>query len=285
MLPTRSPSPPGSPSSLAAKKMGVVLPAPRCMWRLVAAAIALLFLGAHYRGRPKLEPDTGGTRLPAGVPCPPQLPTPSAGPGPAAAATPATPAALDPRPALSSAPAARPASLLVELPPVRWPEPVIPRLIHQTWRGRDKSQPLPGWVQSSVDSWKRVNPGYTHKMHDDDDIERRVTTLHPELLPAYAQMKPIQRADLFRYMVLYDEGGYYADCDVDCTRPVDDWVRQYEPRAFYGVHFVAGLEIVTNAKAVEQRWFAREFQFVQWTMGAAPGHPICPRPPGAVKRP
>lgn len=55
-------------------------------------------------------------------------------------------------------------------------------------------------------------------MHDDDDIERRVKTLHPELLSAYEQMKPIQRADLFRYMVLYDEGGYYADCDVDCTQ-------------------------------------------------------------------
>jgi mannosyltransferase OCH1-like enzyme len=162
----------------------------------------------------------------------------------------------------------------VEPPPVRWPEPIIPKLIHQTWKGRDKSKPLPGWVQSSVNSWKSTNPGYVHKMHDDDDIEKRVKTLHPELLPAYEQMKPIQRADLFRYMVLYDEGGYYADCDVDCSQPIDSWVGQYEPRAFYDVHFIAGLEIVTNGKAVREHWFAREFQFVQWTMGAAPGHPI-----------
>ena len=137
---------------------------------------------------------------------------------------------------------------------MRWPEPAIPRLIHQTWKGRDKSKPLPGWVQSSVDSWKRTNPGFVHKMHNDADIEERVRTLHPELLPAYEQMKPIQRADLFRYMVLYDEGGYYADCDVDCTQPVDRWVEQYEPRSFYNVRFIAGAEIVTNAKAVRNHW-------------------------------
>ena len=57
----------------------------------------------------------------------------------------------------------------------------------------------------------------------------------------------------------------------------DDWAME------------GGLWLVGNDGSVEQRWFAREFQFVQWTMGAAPGHPIlrgvCPRPPGAVKRP
>ena len=39
-----------------------------------------------------------------------------------------------------------------------------------------------------VNSWQSTNPGYVHKMHDDNDIEERVKTLHPELLPAYEQV-------------------------------------------------------------------------------------------------
>jgi hypothetical protein len=49
-----------------------------------------------------------------------------------------------------------------------------------------------------------------------------------------------------RYMVLYDEGGYYADCDVDCSVPIKDWVKQYHPRDFQNANFIAGLEIVTG---------------------------------------
>jgi len=31
-------------------------------------------------------------------------------------------------------------------------------------------------------------------------------------------MWPIERADLFRYLVLYEYGGVYADVDVEVTR-------------------------------------------------------------------
>jgi mannosyltransferase OCH1-like enzyme len=132
-------------------------------------------------------------------------------------------------------------------------------------------------VQSSVNSWKRTNPGFVHKMHDDTDIEERVRTLHPELLYAFSLMKPIQKADLLRYMVLHDEGGYYADCDVDCIVPIHRWVSQYYPRDFHNVQFIGGFEIVTGRRAVEQHHYARQFQLVQWTMGSAPGHPILKR--------
>lgn len=146
----------------------------------------------------------------------------------------------------------------------------IPKIIHQTW----KSRKLPGWVSSSVESWKRVNPGYEHRMYSDEDIQAMVRDRHPALLPAYEQMKPIQRADLFRYLALLDFGGYYADCDVQCLRPIDEWSRQYHPRDFANVQFIAGFEVVTTKKAVEHHYFAREYQLVQWTMGSAPGHPI-----------
>ena len=48
---------------------------------------------------------------------------------------------------------------------------------------------------------------------------------HPELHAAWARMLPIHKADLFRYVILHDVGGYYADIDVNPMQPVRDWAR------------------------------------------------------------
>ena len=32
-----------------------------------------------------------------------------------------------------------------------------------------------------------------------------------------------QRRDIFRYLVLWKEGGYFADANVECLKPIDDW--------------------------------------------------------------
>lgn len=48
---------------------------------------------------------------------------------------------------------------------------------------------------------------------------------HPEMMSMYNRMLAIQRADLFRYVVLYDAGGVYADIDVSCSVPIDSWLR------------------------------------------------------------
>ena len=79
----------------------------------------------------------------------------------------------------------------------------IPRAIHQTWKTATN---LPGPADLSVQAWKEMHPEHAHHLHDDAAILERVRARHPELLPAYRAMRPIQRADLFRYLVLLDEG-------------------------------------------------------------------------------
>ena len=89
---------------------------------------------------------------------------------------------------------------------------------------------------------------------------------HPDMKPAYAAMKPIQRADLFRYLVLLEYGGYYSDVDVNCLEPIERWIGQYHPEDTDLVALLVGFEIVTNKKAVANHYYAREFQLVQWTI-------------------
>jgi len=151
----------------------------------------------------------------------------------------------------------------------------IPRTLYQTWR----TEKLPEWANQTVQSWDRLNPSYRHEIMGDEDIDDLVRTSHPDMIAAFDQMQPIQKADLFRYLILLDRGGVYADLDVACQRPVDAWVAQYRPRDFHtsDINVVVGFEIVTDAAAVRRHDFAAEFQFAQWTMAAAPGHPVLRR--------
>ena len=50
------------------------------------------------------------------------------------------------------------------------------------------------------------------------------------------------------------------------------------------VALLVGFEIVTNKRAVEKHYFAREFQLVQWTMGVRLAFPCSPPAARAVHR-
>ena len=58
----------------------------------------------------------------------------------------------------------------------------------------------------------------------------------------------------FRYAILLDEGGVYADLDVTCLQPVDKWMQR---TGDYGnVELLVGFEITTN-RHDWRLWFAR----------------------------
>lgn len=74
-------------------------------------------------------------------------------------------------------------------------------------------------------SWQSLNPDYEYRFYTDEDMHRLVTEDHPELVPLWQRMSGVLRADLFRYLVLFEYGGYYADIDVTCDTPIDDWFK------------------------------------------------------------
>ena len=146
----------------------------------------------------------------------------------------------------------------------------IPKIIHQTW----KTAKLPGHLQHSANSWQQLNPGYTYKLHTDADIEALIHNSHPELVPLYNRLSPVMRADLFRYLILFHEGGYYADVDVDCKQPIDTWLER--SHNYFNVGIMIGFEVVTG-RADWAQWFARQYQMCQWAMASIPGHAILGR--------
>ncbi len=72
-----------------------------------------------------------------------------------------------------------------------------------------------------------------------------------ELVEAFRRMPlAVMRADIWRYAVVYVNGGVYADIDAECITPLDSWLD-------------GDAEVVL---AVEN-----DFHFCQWTFAAMPG--------------
>eukprot|EP00912_Choanoflagellata_sp_UC4_P000301 UC4_evm3s182 len=149
--------------------------------------------------------------------------------------------------------------------------PEIPSIIHQTW----KTIIVPSWAENHVNSWKELNPKHQHILYSDHEIEEYIAKKHPELVPAWEKMLPIHKADLFRYVILFDIGGVYSDLDVTCSVPVREWTQKR--RNFQNIGLIVGFEAVVGQKELDLHMYARKFQIVQWTMASVPGHPVLKR--------
>jgi len=101
---------------------------------------------------------------------------------------------------------------------------MIPKLVHQTCRDASALRPE---LKASIEALKRLNPGWTHCLYDDAQVwaylkqhldadsfalARRIE------LPGYGAAL----ADLFRYVLCFNEGGVYLDIKSTATRALDE---------------------------------------------------------------
>lgn len=86
---------------------------------------------------------------------------------------------------------------------------IIPLKIFQTWHTKN----LPQNMKTAVEMVKKTNPRFEHHLFDDDDCREFIKNNFPEVvLQAYDGLIPgAYKADLWRYCVLYKEGGIYMD--------------------------------------------------------------------------
>ena len=145
----------------------------------------------------------------------------------------------------------------------------IPKKIHMTW----KSASVPSWAQHNVQTWKTKNPDYEWILHTDADMDAYIREKHPELVVVWDKLIVIQKADFFRYIIVMDEGGVYADLDVTCVKPIEKWTSELREFA-NGVGLIVGFEAVVGQKELDLHYFARKFQIAQWVFAAAKNHPV-----------
>lgn len=96
----------------------------------------------------------------------------------------------------------------------------FPKIIHQTWKNND----IPEHWKESFIQWQKLHPGWYYHYTTDIDNRCYVVEHFPEYLETYDKLPyGIQRADMIRYMYLYNMGGVYSDLDIVPTRPLSDY--------------------------------------------------------------
>lgn len=94
---------------------------------------------------------------------------------------------------------------------------MIPHILHQTW----KSRHVPMRFRRFVASWRQHNR-LEHRFYSDGDLRRLVASHFPQYLALYDGFAcNLERTDFARYVMMYVEGGVYADLDMECLQPID----------------------------------------------------------------
>ena len=130
----------------------------------------------------------------------------------------------------------------------------VPRVLHVSWA----TQALPAFAQTYLETWRAHHPTWRVARWTDATMRDLVRRRFPGRIDAYdAFPSAVNRADVFRYMVLFEIGGVYVDLDVEALRSI-------EPLLYHVTEGGLGSDVsLKNDENDENaRWRARASCFV-----------------------
>jgi mannosyltransferase OCH1-like enzyme len=159
--------------------------------------------------------------------------------------------------------------------------PHFPRKIWQTWKTGPLMFEERDWTTAR--SWPEKNPSLRYEVLTDDNEMGYLESQYgphalnrPDLIDLYRSITAhIIKADLLRYLIMYAEGGIYADIDVESLRPFDTWI----PDRFneQDIDMVIGVEIDQPKFANHSILGPKSRSFCQWTFVCKPHLPVMMR--------
>ena len=82
--------------------------------------------------------------------------------------------------------------------------------------------------------------------------------------------KPVEKADLFRYLSTYFYGGFYSDIDSSCVRPIENIYNKFKTK-----NFICGLESYPlNEQQRIRHQFTHTQQICNWSFACKKNHPL-----------
>jgi len=125
----------------------------------------------------------------------------------------------------------------------------IPKIIHQIWIGKT----FPHEFSLFQESCKCLHPDWEYKLWTLDDLAT-LTLSNKEFIKQ--SKNPGEISDLLRYEILYQFGGVYLDCDIECLTALDELHEYYD--------LYVGLQPLDTGYV----------QLGIGVIGACPGHPM-----------
>lgn len=158
--------------------------------------------------------------------------------------------------------------------------PLIPRKIWQIYLPTTKSTGdfvvNPEHLVDTA-SWLALNQDYTYTLVGYNGANMFVDAHYSknvEIISTYHALRnPGLKSDLLRYLLLFLEGGVYTDTDTYAHKSIEKWV---PPELKSSVRLIVGIEFDRHGGGA---WadISHYVQFCQWTIAAAPNHPVFPR--------
>ncbi len=154
----------------------------------------------------------------------------------------------------------------------------FPKKIWQTW----KVNPLDFEERdlNNARSWTRNNPDWRYEVITDGN-EMEYVEFHfgpegfnrPDIVEFYRGVQAaIIKADLLRYLIMYAEGGIYADIDVEALKPMWKFIpERYEEK---DIDMVVGVEIDEPDWKDHPILGPKSMSFCQWTFMCKPQLPV-----------
>jgi len=99
---------------------------------------------------------------------------------------------------------------------------VIPRTLHVIWVGDESKRP-----DNCIATWREHNPDWTLRVWGNEELASYgwVNARHMREM-AGRELNGV--ADLMRWEILYNEGGFVVDADSICLRPLEPWLFEGE---------------------------------------------------------
>ena len=96
----------------------------------------------------------------------------------------------------------------------------IPLHLHQTWKSKEDLI-QGGKFYNNIKSWFEGNQGLEYSFYSDEEMYLFVKENYLEYYELFLSLPlMVEKADLFRYFVLYKYGGVYSDIDTYCIKPI-----------------------------------------------------------------
>ena len=127
---------------------------------------------------------------------------------------------------------------------------MIPKVIHKVIIvDGNKIPPLPQPMMEAMKTFQEKNTTYVHKLYSGDDCENYIkTNFDIKTLNAFLKLKPYSyRADLFRFLVVYNEGGWYSDSKQVCLESLAELQSEKD--------FVVSLDAAINPNCLFTAFF------------------------------
>jgi alpha 1,6-mannosyltransferase len=140
----------------------------------------------------------------------------------------------------------------------------IPKIIHQQY---SRFENMDEKTKQNTDTFK-YSSGYLYLFWSDEELLLFVASFYPQYYELYKSLPfPVLRSDLARYLLLETFGGIYSDVDTILLKPIKGWNENDS------VDLMVGIEVDTT-RSDWREWYPQSLGFCQWTMVAAPNHPV-----------